>query len=178
MISASIITSTRVLNVNCDNNKEKAIEALQNSVNCLNKEDGRCKFVVYQDGVELYSWFYQPTIREEKMKQKKIRPISPYRLSLIIYLILNGKELNYNNLYHDGEMFDSVAEARLLMKDKGYGRDDYHIVYEYIVDNRNHDCIYGTGLGYTKAEAKEQLNRNLEYYNIIVKPNGTIIDNG
>ena len=174
MITASIYTQVRKMDVPCRNNKEKAISALQNAVYKLTVEDGRCRFVVYESGQEIYSWSYQPTIRKEEKKAVKERPISLYVLSSCIYVLLKDDELNYDNLYHEAESFDSAAEAHQFMKERGWNKYDYHIVYEYIVDSRNQDCIYGTGLGFTKAEAKEQLNRNLEYYNIEVKKNGTI----
>lgn len=174
MITAKINTQIRTLVIPCDDDRNKAISALQDAVYKLTVEDGRCHFIVLNNGAEIYSWHYQPTIREVIKKVKKERPISPYLLSSCIYVLLKGDELNYENLYHEAEPFDSAVEAHLFMKEKGWKKYDYHIVYEYIVEDRVKDCIYGTGLGFTKVEAKEALNQNLEYYEIEVKSNGTI----
>lgn len=176
MITGRIHTQIRTIDVPCGDNKDKAVSALQNAVYQLTVEDGRCRFVVNDWGQEIYSWTYQPTIRKEIKKVKKERPVSPYILSLCVYVLLRGQELNYDNLYHEAEMFDNADKAHQFMKERGWTKRDYHIVYEYVVDGVDEDCIYGTGLGLTKAEAKEQLNRNLEYYHIEVKKNGTIKD--
>lgn len=174
MITARIETQVRTIPVTCDNNRDKAISALQNAVYSLTEEDGRCRFVVTEQGHDIYEWSYQPTFRKEVKKVKKDRPVSPYILSSCIYVLLADKELSYDNLYHEGEIFNNVAEAHQFMKERGWSKNDYRIVYEYVVEGRNQDCIYGTGLGFTKAEAKEQLNRELDYYNMEVKNNGTI----
>ena len=175
MITALVQTEVRIFDVRCPDNKENAISALQNSVNQLNPEDGRCRFVVLNDGTEIYSWNYQPTFRKEVKRVKKERPVSPYILSLCVYVLLRGQELNYDNLYHEAEIFDNVAEAHQFMKERGWTKRDYHIVYEYVVDGVDEDCIYGTGLGLTKAEAKESLNKSLAYYCLELK-NGKILE--
>lgn len=171
MITAKIESQVRTLKVACENNQDSAISALQGSVKNLTKEDGRCKFIVLKNGVEVYSWFYQPTIREEKQVTPKKKE-SKYEYGCSVYVLLNGCELNYNNFYHN-EFFDSVAEAREYMKQDGWGSFDYRIVYEYIVTDLEGNSIYGTGLGFTKAEAKEELNKSLAYYNLELK-NGYI----
>ena len=62
------------IKVPCENNKDKAIAALQQAVYTLNEEDGRCRFVVKRFGEEVYSWEYQPTFRKdlEKKEGKKV----------------------------------------------------------------------------------------------------------
>lgn len=174
MITANIHTQIRVIDIPCENHKDRAICALQNAVHQLTIEDGRCRFVVNDCGHEIYSWSYQPTIRRDIKKVKKDGSISPYILSSCIYVLLKDEELNYENLYHEAESFDSAAEAHQFMKERGWKKYDYHIVYEYVLEARNQDCIYGTGLGFTKTESKEQLNRNLKYYNIELKINGKV----
>lgn len=173
MITARIHTQIRIIDVPCENDKDKAISALQKAVYQLTVEDGRCWFVVNNCGHEIYSWSYQPTFREEK-KKKTVKKESKYVVGLIVYILLNGEELSYDNFYDDGTYFDTVAKAREFMKERGYGKYDYQVVYEYTVSSRDGNNDYGFGLGFTKAEAKEQLNRNLKYYNLEVKPNGTI----
>lgn len=173
MITASIYTQVRKMDVPCRNNKDKAISALQDAIYKLTVEDGRCRFVVYESGQEIYSWSYQPTIREEK-KKKTVKKESKYVVDYIVYILLNGKELDYDNFYADGTYFDTVAKAREFMKERGWSKYDYQVVYEYAVSSRDGRNDYGFGLGFTKAEAKEKLNRNLEYYNIEVRKNGTI----
>ena len=133
MITASIHTQVRIIDVPCENHKDKAISALQNAVGQLTVEDGRCRFVVNDRFHEIYSWSYQPTIREEIKKVKKERPVSPYILSSCIYVLLRGEELDYDNFYH-GEIFNDTAEAHQYMKERGWSKHDYHIVYEYVVD--------------------------------------------
>ena len=176
MIRADIHTAVRTINVPCENDRDKAVTALQDAVGQLTVEDGRCRFIVTQDGSEVYSWSYQPTIREEVKRIKKERPVSPYILSSCIYVLLVDKELCYDNLYHEAEDFNSAAEAHQFMKERGWSKYDYRIVYEYVVEDRSQDCIYGTGLGFTKAEAKEQLNCDLKYYHIEVTKNGIVKD--
>lgn len=173
MITARIETQVRRIDVPCADNRDKAVSALQDAVYKLTPEDGRCRFVVFNDGHKVYSWSYQPTFRQEK-STVKVKKESKYMLGCVVYTLLNGEDLAYENLYHDAEPFDSAAQAHRFMKERGWSKNNYRIVYEHVVEDRAGNCIYGTGLGFTKAEAKEQLNRNLEYYNIEVKKNGTI----
>ena len=92
MITARIHTQVRVIDVPCDNHRDKAISALQDAVYQLTVEDGRCRFVVNDWDQEIYSWSYQPTFREEK-KKKTVKKESKYVVGLIVYILLNGKEL-------------------------------------------------------------------------------------
>lgn len=174
MITARIETQVRTMSVACENDRDKAISALQDSVCRLTEEDGRCRFIVTDQGHDVYEWTYQPTFRKEVKKAKSERPVSNYMLSSCIYVLLADKELHYENLYHEAESFDSAADAHQFMKERGWNKSDYRIVYEYVVEGREQDCIYGTGLGFTKAEAKEELNRELEYYHMEVNKCGKI----
>ena len=98
MITAYINTQIRKVNVPCENNKDKAVAALQQAVYTLTEEDGRCRFVVLDNGHEIYSWSYQPTFREEK-KKKTVKKESKYEVGYVVYILLNGKELDYDNFY-------------------------------------------------------------------------------
>ena len=107
MITAYIKTQVRTIQVPCADNRDKAIEALQNAVYSLNSEDGRCRFVVLDKNHnhEIYSWEYQPTFRPdlEQKEEKKVEEIeeSKYGWGLIYYILKKGKELDYDNLYRD-----------------------------------------------------------------------------
>lgn len=171
MITARIITEVRQIEVKCENNKDNAISALQESVKQLTKEDGRCKFIVSDYYSEIYSWYYQPTFREEKTNKKKTTNESKYMVGLTIYVLLNGAELNLGNFFHDDKNFDSVAEARKYMKEKGYSSYEYKIVYEYSVSSTINECCYGFGLGFTRNEAKDNLNKSIKYYSLEYKNN-------
>lgn len=174
MITAKIITRTRTIDVPCLNDKNHAISKLQDSVSMLTEQDSRCRFVVFDGGHEVYSWYYQPTIRTDVKPAKCMtKKVSKYYLDCVIYILLAGEELSYTNLYHEGEVFNSVKEARSVMKERGYGIADYQIVYEYSVSDAE-GTDYGTGLGFTKDEAKARLNSALAYYNRQVMSNGTI----
>ena len=173
MIKAIIKTQTRILEVPCRDNKEQAISSLHNAVSRLNKEDGRCRFIVLNNGAEIYSWSYQPTIRNEK-KGVKVSKDPKYGWGCIVYILLNGKDLCYENFYHDAEFFSSVKDARVFMKERGFSAFDYRVVYEYSVDGPNGTLI-GAGLGFTKLEAKESLNKSLAYYNLELR-NGRVIE--
>ena len=120
MIRADIHTAVRTINVPCENDRDKAVTALQDAVGRLTVEDGRCRFTVTQDGSEVYSWSYQPTIREEK--KKTVKKESKYVVGSVVYVLLNGEELNYDNLYADGAFFDTVAKAREFMKERGWAK--------------------------------------------------------
>lgn len=170
MITAKIQTETRTIEVSCNNDKDHAISSLQNSVKLLNKEDGRCNFIVLSNGEEIYSWYYQPTFREEK-KPVKAKKEPKYEYGSIVYVLRNGEELLYENLYDDGHSFDSVKEAREFMKERGYSTSNYRIVYEYGVSSSDGKYDYGFGLGFTKEEAKENLNKSLAYYSLELKNN-------
>lgn len=164
-VTAIIQTQARNIKVTCPNDKNEAISCLQNSVHLLNQADGRCKFVVLEDGYETYSWSYQPTFREEKTKVITKKDKS-YILSCVYYILLNSEELAYSNLYRDSICFQSISEARQYMKEKGYSKNDYSIVYEYAADSSNSDENYGFGIGLTRKEAKERINESLSYYGL------------
>lgn len=183
MITACIHTQIRTVNVPCDNDRNKAIAALQQSVFDLTKEDGRCKFVVSEWGTEVYSWEYQPTFREdlEVKESKKVEakePESKYDWGLIYYILKKGKELDYDNLYRDEwdipVEFDEEKDAHNFMKAKGYSKYEYNIVYEYSVWPKDEDWVCGFGRGLTKKEAREDLNKGLEYYHLKLLANGKV----
>jgi hypothetical protein len=173
MITAKIQTQTRTIKVTCNNDKDHAISSLQNSVKLFTKEDGRCKFIVLSNEEEIYSWEYQPTIREEK-KAAKAKQEPKYKYGSLIYVLRNGDELLYENLYDDAHSFDSVKEAREFMKERGYFTSGYQIVYEYGVSKADGSYDYGFGLGFTREEAKENLNENLKYYDLELTKYGYI----
>ena len=172
MITACIHTQIRTVNVPCDNDRNKAIAALQQSVFDITKEDGRCKFVVSEWGTEVYSWEYQPTFREEK-KKVVVKKEPEYCYDYVIYILLNGKELDYDNFYAEGQYFNLAVQAHEFMKERGYRRYDYKLVYEYGASSIDGKHDYGFGLGFTKTEAIEKLNQSLSYYNLQLK-NGQI----
>lgn len=179
MITAKIQTQTRTIKVACNNDKDHAISSLQNSVKSLTKEDGRCKFIVLSNEEEIYSWEYQPTIREEKKaanakKSPKAKKEPKYQYGCVVYVLIYGKELQYENLYDDAHSFDSVKEAREFMKERGYSTFDYQIVYEYGVSRSDGSYDYGFGMGFTKEEAKENLNKNIKYYDLELTKYGYI----
>lgn len=174
MITASIKTQQRTISVPCADDKDKAISALQDSVSNLTEEDGRCQFIVLSNGTEIYSWYYQPTFREEK-KSKSIKKDSQYEVSSEIYVIREGEELSYDSFYDEGVSFNSVAEARRYMKDKNYSQSEYRIAYEYIISDINGSCIYGTGLGYSREEAKVSLNQSIAYYGLKLNKQNKVV---
>lgn len=102
---------------------------------------------------------------------------SKYELECLVYILLNGKELQHQNFYYDGICFSTVAEAREFMKNRGYSNYEYSVVYEYIVSSINGDCIYGSGLGFSKEEAKQSLNKSISYYCMELTKYGKIKDN-
>lgn len=185
MIRANIHTAVRVINVPCTNDRKQAISALQAAVSQLTPEDGRCRFVVSDSDhdKEIYSWEYQPTFRED-LKEERTNPEeekgkeSNYEWSLVYYILKNGKEFDYDNLYKNewdlAAEFDEEKTAHNFMKGKGYGRHEYRIVYEYEVHPKNEDWICGTGMGLTRKEARETLNKNLEYYHLKLLANGKV----
>lgn len=173
MITAKIETQTRTIEVACNNDKDHAISSLQNAVYKLTKEDGRCKFVVLSNAEEIYSWYYQPTIREEK-KATKAKKEPNYEYGSVVYVLRNGEELRYENLYDDAHFFDSVKEAREFMKERGYSTSEYQIVYEYGVSRADGRCDFGFGLGFTREQAKANLNKSISYYGLELTKYGYI----
>ena len=184
MITAYIKTQVRTIQVPCADNRDKAIEALQNAVYSLNSEDDRCRFVVLDKNHnhEIYSWEYQPTFRPdlEQKEEKKVEEIeeSKYDWGLIYYILKKGKELDYDNLYRDEwdipVEFDEEKDAHNFMKAKGYSKYEYNIVYEYSVWTKDEDWVCGFGRGLTKKEAREDLNKGLEYYHLKLLANGKV----
>lgn len=175
MYSATIHTAIRQIPLGKQESKEKAIEALQQAVYKLNEEDGRCRFVVSFFGEEVYSWEYQPTFRKglkKKAKNTAVKKEPKYFLGYIIYVLLNGKELDWGNFYADAQIFDKAVQAHEFMKERGYGKHDYRLVYEYSLSDDRGD--YGFGMGFTKSEAKEKLNERIAVYGLVVMKNGTI----
>lgn len=184
MITARIETQTRIIPVNTPDNKDEAIRRLQDAVHTLIPEDGRCRFVVLDadHNHEIYSWEYQPTFRPdlEQKEEKKVEEIeeSKYEWGLIYYILKKGKELDYDNLYRDEwdipVEFDEEKDAHNYMKAKGYGKHEYNIVYEYSVWPKDEDWVCGFGRGFTKKEAREDLNKGLEYYHLKLLANGKV----
>lgn len=175
MYSATIHTAIRQIPLGKQESKEKAIEALQQAVYKLAEEDGRCRFVVSFFGEEVYSWDYQPTFRKDlkkKVKKNAVKKEPKYFLGYVIYVLLNGEELSYDNFYADGEFFDSAIQVHEFMKERGYGKSNYRLVYEYGLSDDSGD--YGFGMGFTKTEAKEKLNERIAEYGLVVMPNGKI----
>ena len=184
MYTATIHTQARTFKVPCENNKDKAIEALQQAVYALTEEDGRCRFIVKHFGEEVYSWEYQPTFRPdlEKKEEKKVEvkeEESEYESSCTIYVLKNGKELDWDNLYCDSiggspYDFDDEKSAHKFMKERGYDRDEYKLVYEYCVWEKDTDWNYPCVMGFSKKEARENLNKDLEYYSLKLLANGKV----
>ena len=182
MYTATIHTQTRTFKVSKESSRDKAIEVLQQAVYTLTEEDGRCRFVVSFFGEEVYSWEYQPTFRPDLMQkeEEKVEAVeeSKYDWGLIYYILKKGKELDYDNLYRDGwdipVEFDEEKDAHNFMKAKGYSKCEYNIVYEYSVWPKDEDWTCGFGQGLTKKEAREDLNKGLEYYHLKLLANGKV----
>lgn len=182
MITAKIKTQTRTIKVTCNNDKDHAISSLQNSVKLLTKEDGRCKFIVLSNEEEIYSWEYQPTIREDlTQKEEKgvdVKEESKYEWGVVIYILKNGEELDWDNFYRDSwdcvVDFDDEKSAHEFMRKQGYDQSKYRLVYEYTVWEKDADWAYPCALGFTKKEARENMNINLKYYNLKLLANGKV----
>ena len=184
MITAIIHTAVRQISLGNQESKEKAIEALQQAVYTLSEDDGKCRFVVTSFGKEVYSWEYQPTFRPDlEMKEEKKVEVkeeeSKYESNYILYVLKNGKEMDYDNFYADGFgcpfEFDDEKSAHEFMKSRGYSKDEYRLVYEYCVWPKKDDSVvYGFGKGFTKKEARENLNKDLEYYSLKLLANGKV----
>ena len=184
MYTATIHTAVRQVPLGKQESKEKAIEALQQAVYTLTEEDGRCRFVVSYFTEEVYSWEYQPTFRPD-LKQKEEKKVevkeeeSKYEWNYILYVLKNGTELDYDNFYADGfgcpYEFDEEKSAHEFMKGRGYSKDEYRLVYEYCVWPKDNDSVvYAFGKGFTKKEARENLNKDLEYYHLKLLANGKV----
>lgn len=183
MYTATIHTAVRQVPLGKQESKEKAIEALQQAVYTLTEEDGRCRFVVSYFTEEVYSWEYQPTFRPD-LKQKEEKKVevkeeeSKYDSNYILYVLKNGKKLDYDNFYADGfgcpYEFDEEKSAHEFMKGRGYSKDEYRLVYEYCVWEKDKDWTCGCACGFTKKEARENLNKNLVYYHLKLLANGKV----
>ena len=184
MYTATIHTQTRTFKVSKENSRDKAIEVLQQAVYTLTEEDGRCRFVVSFFGEEVYSWEYQPTFRpdlkkkeEEKIEMKEDED-SKYDWGVVIYVLKNGIEMDWDNFYRDSwdciADFDDEKSAHEFMKKRGYNKDEYQLVYEYTVWEKNVDWAYPCALGLSRKEARENLNNNLKRYNLKLLANGKI----
>lgn len=185
MYTAIIHTQTRTFKVSTENSQEKAIKAMQQAVCNLTEEDGRCRFVVMDTNheKEIYSWEYQPTFRPDLMQkeEEKVEEVeeSKYDWGYIIYVLKNGKEMDWDNFYRDSwdcvVEFDDEKSAHEFMKKRGYDQTEYRLVYEYCVWSKYDDSIvYGFGKGFTKKEARENLNKDLEYYSLKLLANGKV----
>ena len=183
MYTATIHTAVRQVPLGKQESKEKAIEALQQAVYTLTEEDGRCRFVVSYFTEEVYSWEYQPTFRPD-LKQKEEKKVevkeeeSKYEWNYILYVLKNGTELDYDNFYADGfgcpYEFDEEKSAHEFMKGRGYSKDEYRLVYEYCVWEKDKDWTCGCACGFTKKEARKNLNKNLVYYHLKLLVNGKV----
>ena len=186
MITAIIKTQTRTIDVPTPDDKDSAIKRLQDAVYTLTPEDGRCRFVVMDSDHNriLYSWEYQPTFRpdlEKKVEKKKVEVVeeeSKYDWNYVIYILKNGKELDWDNFYKDefdcAMEFDDEKSAHKFMRGRGYDNDEYRLVYEYCVWEKDKDYCFPCALGFSKKEAREILNKDLSDYNLKLLANGKI----
>lgn len=179
MYTATIHTAVRQVPLGKQESKEKAIEALQQAVYTLTEEDGRCRFFVSYFTEEVYSWEYQPTFRPDLKTETHIETEKPteeekYLVGLCCYVLLNGKSVEYDNFYMDGKDFDDAKAAHAFMKERGYSRSEYRVVYEYCVSNISGSTTYGFGLGISKETARLNLNKDLEYYHLKLLANGKV----
>lgn len=78
----------------------------------------------------------------------------------IVYAI-NSEDVDVNITQEVAisDEFDSVSELREVMKEKGYARYDYQVVYSYEIWVS--DRHLGTGRGLTDAEAKKDLESDV-----------------
>lgn len=185
MIRANIHTAVRVINVPCVNDRKQAISALQEAVSQLTPEDGRCRFVVSDSdhNKEIYSWEYQPTFRPDLVKKEAEKVVvkeeeSKYDWGYVIYILKNGEEMDWDNFYRDSwdcvADFDDEKSAHEFMRKRGYDQTEYRLVYEYAVWEKGADTTYPPELGFTKKEARKNLNINLKHYNLKLLANGKV----
>ena len=182
MITAKIKTKTREIDIPCPNDKDKAILSLQDSVSRLTKEDGRCRFIILSCGIEIYSWEYHPTFREDlAQKEEKVIDVkeeSKYEWGVVIYILKNGEELDWDNFYRDSwdcvVDFDDEKSAHEFMRKRGYDQTEYRLVYEYAVWEKGADTTYPPELGFSQKEARKNLNINLKHYNLKLLANGKV----
>lgn len=170
MVTAKIETQIRTILIQCPDLKN-AVSTLQGCVINLLPDDGRCRFAVLRNGAEIYSWTYKPTFREPL-------PIAheeeKYTSCMVYYVLLEGNELLYDNLYHNAQIFDTITELHSYMKEMGYSKSEYNVIYELSVESATHDEVYGFGLGFTKEEARTNANKDVSYYNLKVLKNGKV----
>jgi len=81
-------------------------------------------------------------------------------VSKIVYAI-NPEDIDVNISQEVAisDEFDSVSELREAMKERGYGRYDYQVVYSYEIWVG--DRHLGTGRGLTDAGAKKDLETDV-----------------
>ena len=185
MITARIETQTRIIPVVTPNDKDEAIKRLQDAVYTLTSEDGRCRFVVMDKdhNREIYSWEYQPTFRPDLVKKEAEKvdvkeEESKYDWGYVIYILKNGEEMDWDNFYRDSwdcvADFDDEKSAHEFMRKRGYDQTEYRLVYEYAVWEKGADTTYPPELGFSKKEARKNLNINLKRYNLKLLANGKV----
>ena len=65
MYTAKIVTESRQLSVEAEKDLDGTIRNLINAVQLLQPEDGKCQFIVCENGEELCSWSYSPTFTKK-----------------------------------------------------------------------------------------------------------------
>lgn len=176
MVTAKIETQIRTILIQCSDLKN-AISTLQGYVINLLPDDGRCRFAVLRNCVEIYSWTYKPTFREPSLisrEEDKEDEKDEYINSIVYYVLIKGNELLYDNLYHNAQIFDSITELHSYMKEMGYSKSEYNVIYELSVESATHDEVYGFGLGFTKEEARVNVNKDVAYYGLKVLKNDKV----
>lgn len=165
MLTARIETESRQVPVKAEKDIDGTIRNLQEAVSSLRPEDGRCRFIICEDDEMVCSWSYSPAFRETGEVEVKKMEKSGYVVNLKFFVLLNGLGLCRTNFYRDDEGgvvdFDDVKAAHAFMKERGYSRSEYRVVYEYCVSNISGNSVYGFGLGFSEEEARENLNESL-----------------
>lgn len=165
MLTARIETESRQVPVKAEKDIDGTIRNLQKAVSSLRPEDGRCRFIICEDDEMVCSWSYSPAFRETGEVEVKKMEKSGYVVNLKFFVLLNGLGLCRTNFYRDDEGgvvdFDDVKAAHAFMKERGYSRSEYRVVYEYCVSNISGNSVYGFGLGFSEEEARENLNESL-----------------
>lgn len=170
MVTAKIETQIRTILMQCPDLKN-AISTLQGYVINLLPDDGECRFAVLRNCIEIYSWTYKPTFREPLLI---VHEEEKYISCIVYYVLIKGNELLYDNLYHNAQIFDSITELHSYMKEMGYSKSEYNVIYELSVESATHDEVYGFGLGFTKEEARVNVNKDVAYYGLKVLKNDKV----